>query len=78
MDKFQNLKRQRDEFLERGRMVEEERNDFLRTNQTMEQRMEEFKKKYDILKKNCGELNRTVSLALVIAIFLKISFTCIL
>ena len=42
-------------------MVEEERNDFLRTNQTMEQRLEEFKKKYNNLKKDCGELNRTVS-----------------
>ena len=60
LNKFQNLKRQRDEFLEKGRMVEEERNDFLRTNQTMEQRLEEFKKKYNNMKKQNGDLNRSV------------------
>ncbi|XP_065071274.1 uncharacterized protein LOC135695965 isoform X3 [Rhopilema esculentum] len=60
LSKFQNLKRQRDEFLEKGRMVEEERNDFLRTNQTMEQRLEEFKKKYNNMRKQNGDLNRTI------------------
>ena len=54
------VKRQRDEFMEKGKRVESERNEFVKNTKTLEQYLDDWKNKTEIFEKTNNNLNQRV------------------